>query len=120
MRPPRPGSAWTPSRWARRGWYADYMNSPAWAARKRRWFREHWARTHQLAVCVVCGARPVELHHMDYGRLGNEKHDQLTPLCHAHHARIHIAWDATPHLRRLGRRAATIILVQAMRRDPDR
>ena len=62
MRPPRPGSAWTSSRWARRGWYADYMNSPAWVNRKKRWFREHWARTHQSAACIVCGGRPVELH----------------------------------------------------------
>ena len=120
MRPPRPGSAWTSSRWARRGWYADYMNSPAWVARKRRWFREHWARTHQLAACIVCGGRPVELHHMDYGLLGNEKHEDITALCRSHHARIHAAWDATPHLRRLGRRAATVVLVQAMRREPGR
>ena len=118
MRPPRAGSAWTPRRWARRGWYADYMNSPAWAARKRRWFREHWERTHEPAVCVVCGARPVDLHHMDYGRLGNEKHDDIICLCRMHHDRIHSAWDATPHLRRLGRRAATVIVVQAMRRTP--
>jgi len=75
------------------------------------------ARIRQPAVCVVCGARPVELHHLDYGRLGNEKHDDITALCHAHHARNHLAWDATPHLRRLGRRAATIAVVQAMRRD---
>ena len=81
MRPPRPGSAWTPSRWARRGRYADYVNSKAWAKRRRRWFREHWERTHELAVCVVCGARPVDLHHMDYGDLGNEDYDQLIPMC---------------------------------------
>ena len=117
MRPPRPVSAWTPSRWARRGWYADYMNSPTWAARKRRWFREHWERTHEPAVCVVCGARPVDLHHMDYGRLGNEKDDDVVPLCHVHHDRIHAAWDATPHLRRLGRRSATVIVIAAMQRQ---
>jgi hypothetical protein len=58
---------------------------------------------------------------MDYGRLGNEKYDDIAPLCcKAHHDRIHAAWDATPHLRRLGRRPATVILVQAMRRDPNR
>ena len=72
MRPPRPGSNWTPSRWARRGRYADYVNSKAWAKRKRRWFQEHWERTHTVAVCVVCGAIPVDLHHMDYGGLGYE------------------------------------------------
>jgi len=106
-----------PTRWARRSWYADYMNSHAWMARKRRWFREHWERTHRPAVCVVCGARPVDLHHLDYRRLGNENHDEIWPLCHQHHNRIHKAWDATPHLRRLGRRAATVIVVQAMQRE---
>lgn len=116
MRPPRPGSAWTPNRWARRGRYADYMNSPAWVARKRRWFREHWERTHEHAVCVVCGARPVDLHHLDYGRLGNEDYDSLVPVCQPDHDRIHAAWEATPHVRRLGRRTATLVIILEMRK----
>jgi len=82
--------------------------------------REHWERTHQSAVCIVCCTWPVDLHHLDYGRLGNGKHDDIMPLGNVHHDRIHAAMDATPYLRRLGRRAATVILVQAMRRDPGR
>ena len=40
----------------------------------------------------------------------------LIPVCRAHHDRIHAAWDATPHLRKLGRRAAALTLISAMRR----
>ena len=115
MRPPRPGSAWKPSRWARRGWYADYMNSPAWIARKRLWFREHWERTHQPAECIVCGTRPVDLHHLDYGNLADEDYDQLIPVCKRDHNRIHAAWEATAHVRRLGRRTATLAIIDEMR-----
>ena len=115
MRPPRPGSVWTPSRWARRGRYADYVNSPAWARRRRWWFAEHRRRTGQPAVCVVCGNPEVDLHHLDYAKLGREAYEDLLPVCRVHHDRIHAAWDATPHLRRLGRRTATITLIAAMR-----
>lgn len=55
MRNPRPGSAWTPNRWARRGRYADYIHSKAWARRRKWWFREHRERTGQEPACVVCG-----------------------------------------------------------------
>ena len=116
MRPPRPGSAWTPSRWARRGRYADYINSKAWAKRRRRWFQEHWERTHEPAVCVVCGARPVDLHHLDYGNLGNEDYEQIIAVCGSHHDRIHAAWAATPHIRRLGRRTASLVIIAEMRK----
>lgn len=115
MRPPRAGSAWTPSRWARRGRYADYVNSPAWAKRRRRWFREHRERTHEVAVCVVCGVRPVDLHHLDYGKLGDEDYESLIPVCRRDHDRIHAAWEATPHVRRLGRRAASLAIIAEMR-----
>ena len=115
MRLPRPGSAWTPSRWGRRGRYADYVNSKAWAKRRRRWFQEHWEQTHELAVCVVCGMRPVDLHHLDYDNLGDEDYDQLIPICRRDHDRIHAAWEATPHVRRLGRRTATLAIIDEMR-----
>ena len=115
MRNPRPGSAWTPSRWARRGRYADYIHSKAWARRRRWWFREHRRRTGQEPVCVVCGEPNVDLHHLDYADLGAEAYGDLIPVCRVHHDRIHAAWDATPHLRSLGRRAASLALISHMR-----
>jgi len=115
VRNPRPGSVWTPSRWARRGRYADYVQSKAWARRRKWWFREHRRRTGQEPVCVVCGDPDVDLHHLDYARLGGEDYGDLIAICHVHHDRIHAAWDATPHLRKLGRRAAALALINQMR-----
>ena len=69
----------------------------------------------ELAVCVDCGARPVDLHHLDYGNLGDKDYDALLPLCRRDHDRIHAAWEATPHVRRLGRRTATLDVVAEMR-----
>lgn len=34
--------------------------------------------------CLVCGAHPVELHHVDRG-IGARRDDSAIPLCHAHH-----------------------------------
>lgn len=35
--------------------------------------------------CVVCGAMPVELHHLFTGGGGRKNHDYLAPLCFNHH-----------------------------------
>lgn len=47
--------------------------------------RRHMARVAQLP-CVICGARPVEVHHVISGRFGQRKASDLEtiPLC---------AWD---------------------------
>ena len=115
MRAARPGSVWTTSRSRRRTRYTDYMTSPAWFARRDWWLTEHQRRTGQPATCVVCGATDIDLHHLDYQRLGRESYDDLLAICRVHHDRLHAAWDATPHLRRLGRRTATIAVVRGMR-----
>jgi hypothetical protein len=59
----------------------------------------------------------VDLHHLDYGNLGGEDHDQLIPVCRRHHDRIHEAWEATAHVRRLGRRTATLALIAEMQKQ---
>lgn len=64
---------------------------------------------------MLCGDPNVDLHHLDYARLGAEGYGDLIAVCRAHHDRIHAAWDATPHLRRLGRRAAALALISHMR-----
>lgn len=59
------------------------------------------ARVAQLA-CVICGARPVEVHHVISGRYGQRKASDLDtiPLCYLHHRGaegIHTskrAWEA--------------------------
>jgi hypothetical protein len=35
--------------------------------------------------CLVCGAMPVELHHLFTGAGGRKNHDYLAPLCFNHH-----------------------------------
>ena len=64
---------------------------------------------------MVCGEPNVDLHHLDYAGLGAEAYGDLIPVCRVHHDRIHAAWDATPHLRSLGRRAASLALISNMR-----
>jgi hypothetical protein len=44
---------------------------------------------------VVCGEPNVDLHHLDYARLGAEEYGDLIPACRVHHDRIHAARDAT-------------------------
>ena len=39
--------------------------------------------------CVVCRAPNVDLHHRTYLRLGEERLDDLVPLCRLHHDRLH-------------------------------
>lgn len=118
MRAARPGSLWTASRSRRRAKYTDYMTSPAWFARRDWWLTEHQRRTGQPATCVVCGDPDIDLHHLDYQRLGRETYEDMLAICRIHHDRLHAAWDANPHLRSLGRRTATIILVSGMRSGP--
>ena len=73
-----------------------YLRSPAWFARRDRWFSETRALRIPL-LCAAC-ARPatpneLELHHLDYrgvirterGWLSRERYDDLValhPLCH--------------------------------------
>ena len=116
MRSPRPGSRWAPSRGTRRAGYSAYMSSAAWYARRRWWLSEYQRRNGRPATCVVCGRPDVDLHHVDYERLGHETFEDLLPTCRPHHDRIHAAWDASPDLRRLGRRIATVTVVASMRR----
>jgi len=35
--------------------------------------------------CLVCGMRPVELHHVKDGPGGKRDHTQIAPLCPSHH-----------------------------------
>ena len=115
MRTPRPNSRWTAHRGEHRERYEKYMTSPAWFTRRSWWLAEHHTRTGTFASCLVCGNPDIDLHHLDYA-FGHEKYDDLLPLCRTHHTRLHNAWDAIPQLRRLGRRASSILPVIHMRR----
>ncbi len=64
--------------------YEEYLRSPRWRATRRRYKAQRpWA-------CYVCGTTfRLHLHHRTYARLGREKLDDLVPLCHDHHKRVH-------------------------------
>lgn len=103
---------------------AGFLRSPAWFARRARWFRHH------PTVCAGCGKtgtpRTVELHHLDYAGVTHtdagwqawEKDDDLLPLCHRCHEQVHWLIDrdyVLAHLRT--RRAATEIALTVLRKE---
>ncbi|EEZ90869.1 hypothetical protein HMPREF0578_1870 [Mobiluncus mulieris 28-1] len=85
----------------RRAYYAAYIKSRRWYARRERWEREavEVAGGAQLS-CLGCGApwtaRRGDLHHLTYNRIGNEAYDDLIPLCRGCHALLHSVMDRLP------------------------
>jgi 5-methylcytosine-specific restriction endonuclease McrA len=64
--------------------YNAYMQSSQWSRRRSRYFETH------RKVCKACGViRSIELHHKTYARLGNERDQDLVPLCHRCHLSLH-------------------------------
>jgi hypothetical protein len=64
--------------------YDDYLSSPHWHNFKIRY------RDSGLSMrCAVCGRGKIQLHHHTYVRLGQEKLDDVTPVCREHHKAIH-------------------------------
>lgn len=66
--------------------YRRYMQSRQWPRKKLEW-KQNSGRPY---ICVVCeDRRGVQLHHVSYQNFGNEKLEDLEPLCKVHHAQIH-------------------------------
>lgn len=66
--------------------YREYINSLQWKAFRARWFNDSSLPN----LCVACGGSSVlELHHVTYERLGNERLNDLVPLCHRCHIEFH-------------------------------
>ncbi len=64
--------------------YENFINSSEWTAIKNR----YWS-THQRACAVCSTSKYIHLHHMFYGRFGQEKDEDLIPLCREHHDEYH-------------------------------
>jgi phage terminase large subunit GpA-like protein len=63
--------------------YSAYLRSPHWLRLRARYKRERPWR-------CVCGARKgLQLHHKTYDRLGDERLEDLTPLCQRCHTLLH-------------------------------
>lgn len=106
--------------WARRSqgrevwreFYAGYIKSPEWFARRVRWFEEEIELSGTASITCLggCGRKwklsQGDLHHCSYDRLGNEAHEDLWPLCRACHDDVHYLLDSTRSWRKLDRQLA--------------
>jgi len=57
--------------------YRKYLRSKKWAKKRNECFAYYGKR------CRACGKTtgPIQVHHMDYSRLGNESMQDIIPLC---------------------------------------
>lgn len=68
--------------------YYQYIKSPSWRALRLNLFKTRGKK------CERCGSKNmIEVHHLTYVRLGNEKMSDLEVLCNVCHAKEH---DAKP------------------------
>lgn len=66
------------------GTYAEYLASEHWSD-----FRKRYKVAGRRMTCLVCGAKPIQLHHRTYARLGRERFEDVIPVCRPHHEAIH-------------------------------
>jgi hypothetical protein len=79
-------AGWLAERLAELGFpsYDAYLTSAHWRRVRRRHARK------VPPCCAVCGTRRrVELHHLSYLSLGDERPEHLRWLCHSHHRQAH-------------------------------
>lgn len=64
--------------------YKHYLKGPRWAAKRELWFNTFGK------YCRACGTTrgPIQLHHMTYERLGNERLGDLVALCSNCHKEV--------------------------------
>ena len=106
---------------------AEFLRSPAWFARRSRWFRKQ-ERLNRPLVCSACGGRAtsaqLELHHLDYagvrfvggGWRAFERHDDLVPLHPYCHDLLHRLIDRDRVLAfHRSRRVASLVALERLR-----
>lgn len=109
-------------------YHSGYLRSPAWFARRTRWFTAHLDNNGEVG-CAACGTtavpRQLELHHADYtgvttrgGRwIAAEADEDLVPLHPRRHELLHRLLDRDPILaRHRTRRDATRQALHALAR----
>lgn len=105
---PRPGSRKSPRRTVAPSEYATYIKSPEWRAQRARYWASSLAK-----CCYACGLpwlifnQGMHLHHRAYHNLGNERLEDLLPLCESCHFEVHQSvkerrrlWKATRSVKR--------------------
>lgn len=114
----------TPGRVAAGRRYVDWLASPGWHKRRRRWASEEQRRYGRI-VCALCGARwsqsRGDLHHLSYSRMGRERHEDLMAMCRPCHELVHQAIDASRSWQRLisrgRRRQVTLAIIESIRQS---
>lgn len=75
--------------------YELYLKSQEWEERRSEYFSEHGKR------CSICGSnQTIQLHHLNYKRLGYEKDSDLICLCSECHKLLHLYKDQ--YIERIG------------------
>lgn len=65
--------------------YGDYLKSGHWITFRLRWLND----PANVKRCLACDHDEIELHHINYQRLGEELPTDVVPLCRAHHMMVH-------------------------------
>ncbi|WP_426321852.1 hypothetical protein [Microbacterium sp. E-13] len=112
---------------SRSSYRSQFLRSPAWFARRDRWFRKQQRLGRPLA-CVACGQpapkERLELHHLDYVGVrfvdgawrAFERHDDLVPMHPYCHDLLHRLIDRDIVLsRHRTRRTASALALQRLR-----
>ena len=64
--------------------YQAYLKSPKWQATRKRLYRAYEYK------CAMCGSpKNLNVHHITYENLGEEKDEDLTVLCQTCHSELH-------------------------------
>lgn len=121
MRELRPNQQRSLGRALHRKKYAAYMNSPEWFRRRSRWYEDELQRSEaDVVACRGCGTEWTltrgDLHHIDYGRLGDEAHADLWALCRYCHTGMHELIESSKSWRKLPRRHANELALQIWQR----
>jgi hypothetical protein len=64
--------------------YDAYLASPHWTD-----FKTRYRLSSLPQSCLVCSSPSVTLHHLSYERLGDERLEDVVPLCWPHHEAVH-------------------------------
>lgn len=109
-----------------------YLRSPAWHARRRKWFEDFEAQSGVEAFCYSCERtkahtpnKSLDLHHVSYDGVtgppevprwtANEKHEDLVPMCRDCHRDLHRRMDRGKDYYGWSRERATFTIIARQR-----
>jgi hypothetical protein len=69
--------------------YYEYINSPAWSAKRTSFLASGHKRSRYCYTCRRPWQKGWHIHHLTYERLGEENFNDLTVICPICHEKIH-------------------------------